>query len=128
MTAPEWRIHFAAWFQLSRRHVWTAPFAQGFSSGIGIPVWSSHVFGLLSAAHDRWPRWVSRVWLQALRRVLVDAMTVRISQTQVLTFCRRFEWLLAQPFSGSLSAGETLQPVDAIMRRQAPDARSRAPR
>jgi hypothetical protein len=35
------------------------------------PVWSGHVFGLLMRPPtDRWPRWVTRIGLQALRRAL----------------------------------------------------------
>ncbi len=32
--------------------------------------WSGHVFGLLSAAHGRWPRWVSRIGFPASRHAL----------------------------------------------------------
>ncbi len=34
-------------------------------------VWSGHVFGLLVRPDDRWPRWVSRIGLRALRRAVM---------------------------------------------------------
>ncbi len=34
-------------------------------------VWSGHVSGLLMRSSDRWPRWVTRIGLPALRRALL---------------------------------------------------------
>ena len=53
------------------RHVWTLPVWQGFFWRASAQDWSGHVFGLLMRPDDRWPRWVKRIGLKAVRSALM---------------------------------------------------------